>query len=166
WWRGKGPCRCRWRAVWSSSGQYGHSPRHSPGGSACEHHRVSSTLRFRQSSAITVAAVIAAIAAVPMLAASPWFAFILLIPLGVGLCSWRAGTDADADGLRVRAAFGSTQVRWRDVSALAVDPHGKVFVRTTDDRVLHLTAVPATQLARLIGASGQELDRIAQPQAQ
>jgi hypothetical protein len=127
---------------------------------------VSSTLRFRQSSAITVAAVIAAIAAVPMLAASPWFALILLIPLGVGLWSWRAGTDADADGLRVRAAFGSTRVRWRDVSELAVDPQGKVFVRTTDDRVLHLTAVPATELARLIGASGQELDRIAQSQAQ
>ena len=118
---------------------------------------MSSTLRFRHSSAITVAAVIAAIAAVPMLAASPWFAFLLLIPLAVGLWSWRAGTDADEDGLRVRAAFGSSRVRWRDVSALAVDPRGKVFVRTTNDHVLHLTAVPATQLPRLIAASGQNL---------
>jgi hypothetical protein len=118
---------------------------------------VSSTLRFRHSSAITVAAVIAAIAAVPMLAASPWFAFIMLIPLAVGLWSWRSGTDADAEGLRVRAAFGSSRVRWREVEELAVDPRGKVFVRTTENGVIHLPAVPATQLPRLVAASGQEL---------
>lgn len=127
---------------------------------------MSSTLRFRHSSAITVAAIIAAIAAIPMLAASPWFALILLIPLAVGLWSWRAGTDADADGLRVRAAFGSSRVRWRDVDELAVDPRGKVFVRTTTNQVLHLTAVPAAQLPRLIAASGQDLDRTEQPQGQ
>ena len=129
---------------------------------ACEHHLVSNTgptLRFRHSSAITVAAVVAAIAAVPMLAASPWFALILLIPLGVGLWSWRAGTDAVADGLRVRAAFGSSRVRWRDVSELAVDPRGRVFVRTTGDGVIRLPAVPAAELPRLVAASGQELDR-------
>ena len=80
---------------------------------------MSSTLRFRHSSALAVAGVIAAIAAVPMLAASPWFALVLLVPLAVALWAWRAGTDADADGLRVRAAFGSSRVRWRDVSALA-----------------------------------------------
>jgi hypothetical protein len=123
-------------------------------------------LRFRHSSAITVAAVIAAIAAIPMLAASPWFAFILVIPLGVALWSWRAGTDADAEGLRVRAAFGSTRVRWRDVSELAVDPRGSVFVRTTGDGVIRLTAVPAAQLPRLIAASGQELTSTPEPQAQ
>jgi len=125
---------------------------------------VSSTLRFRHSSAITVAAVIAAIATIPMLAASPWFALLLLIPLAVGLWSWRAGTDADEDGLRVRAAFGSSRVRWRDVSELAVDPRGKVFVRTTNDHVLHLTAVPAARLPQLIAASGQDLDPEEQPE--
>jgi hypothetical protein len=130
-------------------------------GRPCEHHQVSTigqTLRFRHSSAITVAAVIAAIAAIPVLAASPWFAFILLIPLAVGLWSWRAGTDADEEGLLVRAAFGSTKVRWRDVAELAVDPRGTVFVRTTGGGVIRLPAVPATELPRLIAASGQELE--------
>jgi hypothetical protein len=133
----------------------------------CEHHGVSNTgptLRFRYSSSITVAAVIAAIAAIPMLAASPWFAVILVVPLGIALWSWRAGTDADAEGLRVRAAFGSTRVRWRDVSELAVDPRRKVFVRTTAGSVIRLPAVPAAQLPRLVAASGQELAQ--EPQAQ
>ena len=41
-----------------------------------------------------------------------------------------------------------------------------MFVRTTNDHVLRLTAVPAAGLPQLIAASGQDLARAPETQAQ
>jgi hypothetical protein len=115
------------------------------------------TLRFRYPGSIAVAAVIAGIAALPMLGASLWFAAILLIPLLLAVWAWRAGTDVNNDGLRVRAAVSSRTVPWAEVSELAPGPGGAVFVRLTSGGVLRLPAVRPADLPRLVAASGATL---------
>src|SRR5262249_40415970 len=83
---------------------------------------------------------------------------ILLIPLAVAIWGWRAGTDADSRGLRVRALVGSRRIAWTDVAALL--PQGRrVYVGTTDGRRFKLAAVTRDDLPKLVAASGQSLAR-------
>ncbi|GAA1789703.1 hypothetical protein GCM10009682_09650 [Luedemannella flava] len=113
------------------------------------------TLRYRHSSAITVAAVVALIGALPMLAGGTAFGLILLVPAAVALWSWRAGTDVGADGLRVRAVLTSRRVPWSDVAELAATPKGGVAVRLTSGMTLTLPAVPARALSAVAAAGGE-----------
>jgi hypothetical protein len=115
------------------------------------------TVRFRHHQAILVAAIIALIGAVPLVNGSPYLAPILLIPLAVAVWAWRAGTDADRQGVRVRALFGHRDVPWSSIAELAADPRGRVLARRHDGTVVPLTAVTRDDLPRLVAASGQEL---------
>ena len=116
-------------------------------------------LRFRQSGATLVAALIAFVGAIPLAGASWALTPVLLIPLAAGLWAWRAGTDVDTAGFRVRALFGSTTVAWSRVAELAADPRGRVSALLTDGHALRLTGVPANALPRLLEAGGQQLTR-------
>ena len=116
-------------------------------------------LRFRQSGATLVAALIAFVGAIPLAGASWALTPVLLIPLAAGLWAWRAGTDVDTGGLRVRALFGSTTVAWPRVAELAADPRGRVSALLTDGHALRLTGVPANALPKLLEAGGQQLTR-------
>jgi hypothetical protein len=112
------------------------------------------TLRFRRSPAITVAAAVGFIGALPMLAGGAAFALILLVPLAIAVWGWRSGTDVDAAGLRLRAALGTRRVPWAEVAELAPDPNGGVTVTLTSGRALSLPAVPATALPDIAAAGG------------
>jgi len=114
-------------------------------------------VRFRQHAAITVAAVIMVLSGLSLATWAPYLLGLLVIPLAVAIWSWRSGTDADAEGLTVRAAVGSRRVAWSDVGAIATDPRGRVSARLTSGSVLRLPAVTAGDLPRLVGASGQDL---------
>lgn len=122
--------------------------------------------RFRYNVSISLAGVLAFIGAIPIATVgfghegTPAYAYvlllILLIPIAVAVWGWRAGTDADASGLRVRALFGSRQIPWNDVALLA--PQGRrVYAQLSDGRAVRLAAVSRADLPRLIGASGQQL---------
>jgi hypothetical protein len=113
--------------------------------------------RFRHSGALIVAALVAAIGAVPVATAGWYFLPALLVPLLLALWAWRAGTDADPRGLRLRAALGQRRVPWSEVAELATDDRGRAAARLRDGRVLPLPAVRAADLPRLIAASGREL---------
>jgi Zn-dependent protease with chaperone function len=119
-------------------------------------------LRFRQSGATLVAALIAFVGAIPLAGSSWALTPVLLIPLGAGLWAWRAGTDVDAAGLRVRALLGSTTVAWSRVAELAADRRGRVSALLTDGNALRLPGVPASALPKLLAAGGQELTRPAE----
>jgi hypothetical protein len=106
-------------------------------------------LHFRHPAAGAVAALIALIGAVPLLAYGWYFAPVLLVPLAVGLWAWRAGTDVDSRGLRVRAAVLSRRVTWGEVAELGADPRGRVSARLTTGAVLRLPAVSRADLPRL-----------------
>jgi Bacterial PH domain len=111
-------------------------------------------LRFRKSGALLVAALIAFVGAVPVAGARWAFAPLLLVPLLAGVWAWRAGTDADAEGLRVHALFGTTAVPWARVAELAPDRRGRVSALLTDGRVLRLTAVTREHLPALAAVAG------------
>jgi hypothetical protein len=112
------------------------------------------TLRYRRSSAITVAAVVAFIGAIPMLAGGAAFGVILLVPIAIALWAWRSGTDVTADGITVRAMLGSRRIPWSEVAELAPDGKGGVAVRLASGAAVTLPAVPAAALPAVAAASG------------
>lgn len=114
-------------------------------------------VRFRHNAALAVAAVVALVGGIPLAAAAPWLAPILLVPLAVAVWAWRAGTDADADGLRVTALFGGRRLPWTRIAQLVPADRGRVAAVLTDGTVVPLTAVTPADLPRLVAASGQEL---------
>jgi len=114
-------------------------------------------LRVRKSGALIVAALIAFVGTVPFAGARWQLAPILLLPLAVLVWAWRAGTDVDAEGLRVRALFGTTDVPWSRVAELAPDARNQVSALLTDGKVIQLTGVTKARLPAVIAASGQEL---------
>ncbi len=116
-----------------------------------------SQVRLRNSSATTVAAVIALIAGVSLATWAPYLLPLLLVPLVVAVWGWRAGTDADVRGLTVRAAFGSRRIPWSDVNGLVTDARGRVSAHLTSGKAVTLTAVSATDIPRIVAASGQDL---------
>ena len=124
----------------------------------CENHRVSSspgTVRFRHSQAIWVAALIGFFGALP-LASARWFLTpVLLVPVVVAVWAWRVGTDAGPDGVRVRALLSQRRIRWAEIAEFATDPGGKALARLDGGRSIVLPAVRATDLPRLVAASGQ-----------
>lgn len=129
------------------------------GRTGCENRRVRNrdTLRFRHSQAIWVAALIAFLGTLP-LATSRWFLSpLLLIPLAVVVWGWRAGTDADRAGIRVRALLGQRRIPWSEVAELVANPRGQAVVRLRDGRAAALPAVRAADLPDLVAASGQPL---------
>lgn len=115
------------------------------------------TVHFRYSQAIWVAALIAFISALPLAGAGWYFTPVLLVPLLAGIWAWRAGTDADRTGVRIRALLGQRRIPWSDVVELSTDERRRVIASLTGGRVVALPAVPATGLARLVAASGQQL---------
>jgi hypothetical protein len=124
--------------------------------------------RFRYNASIAIAGLIAFLGATPVATSGfvrtgpqPFYAYLLLvlllIPAGVAVWGWRAGTDADAAGLRVRPGFRSHPIAWSQVSALV--PQGRrVSAELTDGRAVVLPAVAPADLPRLVAASGQSLD--------
>ncbi|MEV4520115.1 PH domain-containing protein [Micromonospora sp. BL1] len=115
------------------------------------------TVRFRHNQAILVAAIVAFIGALPLASARWWLLWVLLVPLAVAVWAWRAGTDADARELRLRALVGQRRVPWDRVAELAGDARGRAVARLDDGEVVVLPAVRATDLPQLVAVTGQEL---------
>ncbi|NES14089.1 MULTISPECIES: PH domain-containing protein [Micromonospora] len=115
------------------------------------------TVRFRHNQAILVAAIIAFIGALPLATARWWLVWVLLVPLAVALWAWRAGTDADARELRLRALVGQRRIPWTRIAELAGDARGRAVARLDDGELLVLPAVRAADLPRLVSATGQPL---------
>ncbi|MFJ2083229.1 PH domain-containing protein [Micromonospora chokoriensis] len=117
----------------------------------------SDTVRFRHNQAILVAAVIALIGALPLASARSYLLPVLLVPLAVAVWAWRAGTDADAEGLRVRALAGQRRIAWDQVIELVPDERGRAVARLDDGQHVTLPAVRGVDLPRLVSATGQAL---------
>ncbi len=114
----------------------------------------SDTVRFRHHQATLVAAIVATIGALPLANARAYLLPVLLVPLAVAVWAWRAGTDADARGLRLRALVGQRRVDWEQVAELAADPRGRAVALLTDGQRLVLPAVRRQDLPRLVAAAG------------
>ncbi|MFC3384941.1 PH domain-containing protein [Couchioplanes azureus] len=113
-------------------------------------------LRVRKPGALFFAALIAFVGTVPLLSAGWQLAPVLLVPLAVAVWAWRAGTDVDAEGLRVRALIGSHEVAWSRVAELAPDPRGRISALLFDGMAVPLTGVTTENLPAVLAAGGQE----------
>jgi hypothetical protein len=113
-------------------------------------------VRFRYNAAITVAAVVALIGALPLATSRWYFAPLLIVPLAVAIWGWRAGTDANANGVRARALFGSRFLPWSGIDSLEVGERNRVYARTTAESAVRLPAVSAADLPKLVAASGEQ----------
>jgi hypothetical protein len=119
---------------------------------------VMGAVKFRYNAAVSIAGIVAFLGAIPV-ATTNWYLLpILLVPALVAVWGWRAGTDADASGVRVRALFGSRTFPWSRITHLAPDARGRVHAALDDGRAVRLAAVGTAQLHRLVAASGRELD--------
>jgi hypothetical protein len=118
--------------------------------------RPQAKVKFRRSAALAVAAGITVIGAVPLLAESVWFLLVLLVPLAITIWAWRAGTDVDQRGFTVRALLGSRTVPWAAVDGLVCDGR-TVQARLANGAMVPLDAVRPEDLARVVQASGQDL---------
>lgn len=117
---------------------------------------------------ISIAGLVAFLGAIPIATsligqggATPPYAYpmllILLVPIAVAVWGWRSGTDADAEGLRLRALLGTRPVAWSEITALV--PQGRrVIAALADGRAIALPAVTREDLPRLVAASGQSLE--------
>jgi PH (Pleckstrin Homology) domain-containing protein len=124
--------------------------------------------RFRHNVSISLAGLVAFLGAIPVATGGfgdgtppPWaypLLLLLLIPLAVAVWGWRAGTDADTEGLRLRALVGSRRIGWGEVDAFV--PAGRrVVARLTDGKTYTLPAVAPADLSRLVAASGHSVVR-------
>ncbi|WP_092375242.1 PH domain-containing protein [Micromonospora phaseoli] len=115
----------------------------------------SDTVRFRHHQAILVAAIVATIGALPLASARAYLLPVLLVPVTVAVWAWRAGTDADDRGLRLRALAGQRRIPWEQVVELGSDPRGRAVAQLGDGQVLVLPAVRRQDLPRLVAAAGR-----------
>jgi hypothetical protein len=113
-------------------------------------------VKFRYNVGIAIAGLVAFFGAVPVATFRWYLTPILLVPLAVLVWGWRAGTDADTNGLSVRALLGSRRLPWSRVNALIPDGR-RVIARLDGGASVRLPAVTPADLPKLIGASGQEL---------
>jgi Bacterial PH domain len=122
--------------------------------------------RFRYNVSICLAGILAFLGAIPVATVGfghddvPAYAYvlllILLVPLAVAVWGWRAGTDADANGLRIRALISSRRIPWSEVAFLG-PRRRRVYAQLTDGRAIKLAAVSPGDLPRLVAASGQQI---------
>jgi hypothetical protein len=114
-------------------------------------------VKFRYNTAITVAAGVAVIGALPLATSSWYFAFLPLIPLAIAVWGWRAGTDATVNGVRVRALFGSRFLPWPKIESIVVGERNRVYAHTAAGSMVRLIAVAPADMPRLVEASGERL---------
>ncbi|MGX6606950.1 PH domain-containing protein [Micromonosporaceae bacterium Da 78-11] len=114
-------------------------------------------LRVRKTGALLVAAAIAFVGTIPFAGAKWELTPALLIPAAAFVWAWRAGTDVNADELRVRALLGSTRVPWTRVTELAPDERGRVSALLDNGNVIRLTGVTKDNLPKVLAAGRQDV---------
>jgi hypothetical protein len=113
-------------------------------------------VRFRQHAGLAIAGLVAFVGAVPLAAARWYLAPILLVPLAVAIWAWRSGTDADADGVTIRARFGQRRLPWERIVGFVPDRR-RVTAVLDGGTSIPLPAVAPGDLASLLQAGGQKV---------
>jgi len=88
-----------------------------------------------------------------------WQIVLLVIPVVAAAFIGRTATFVDADGIRVRAVFGSKSLPWDEIRGLSVE--GRNVYAVTGDGALRLPCVHVAELAAVSRASAGRLPEIA-----
>ena len=119
-------------------------------------------VRYRHNTSILVAGIVMLCGGLA-LATSRWYlAPILLVPLAMIVWGWRAGTDVDADGVRVRALLGTRTIAWTQISGFTRSGD-RVLATLTTGRAVTLPAVSPDDMGTLMRAGQPGADGPAEP---
>ena len=90
-----------------------------------------------------------------------WFAIFLVLPLIAAFYISRTATFVDAEGIRVRALFGSRRLPWSEVRGLSVS--GRSVYAVVAGGGVRLPCVRVNDLAALARHSGGHVPQLADP---
>ena len=114
--------------------------------------------RLRMPRSALVAVVVLVVCTIPLASVSPWLLLLFALPAAIGAYVWRSGVDLDAEGIEVRAAFGSTRVPWGAVAGLQVRSRGELWLQRRDGTAVRLPVLRSPRdLPRLHEASAGRL---------
>ncbi len=86
---------------------------------------------------------------------------LYLLPILAGVYIGRTATRVDAEGITVRAIFGSRRLRWAEVEGLSVT--GRNVYAVIDGGAIRLPCVHQRDLTLIAAVSGGHLPELAQP---
>jgi hypothetical protein len=115
---------------------------------------VSSPARLRLSRTALLPVLVLAICFVPLAAASPWTAVVLVVPLTLAAWVLRVGVDVGDEGVTVRSLAGHRAVPWRELTGIRIGERGGLWLVTTRGTELRLPVLRARDLPRLAELSG------------
>ena len=120
-------------------------------------------VRFRQHLGLAIAGLVAFFGAIPVATYRWYLAPILLIPAAVAIWGWRAGTDADENGLTIRALLGQRRLPWSRIEGFVPVGRWRVHAVLPGGATIRLVAVTPDDLPKLVAASGEELNNRSEP---
>jgi hypothetical protein len=120
-------------------------------------------VRFRHHSGLAIAGLVAFFGAIPVATYRWYLSPILLIPVAVAIWGWRAGTDADENGLTVRALLGRRRLPWSRIEGFVPVGRRQVHAVLAGGATVRLIAVTPADLPKLVAASGAELSSRSEP---
>ncbi len=110
----------------------------------------SATMAFRPERTTLAVVVVMLLGALPLGLSSPLLAPVLLAPVAVLVWVLRARVRANALGVEVCNGLRVRRVAWADVDAIDLPRRGPVLLRTTQGRVLRLTALSRRDVRALV----------------
>lgn len=114
----------------------------------------SPTAEFRISRLSYLTVPMVALVVIMLMAVSPWFAVLFVVPLALIWWIARVHTSADATGLTAVGLTGSTRLAWGDIAGLRFPKWSAVRAVRPDGGVVRLPGVTFRDLPRLSDASG------------
>lgn len=114
-------------------------------------------VRLQMNRISLVPAVVAVVCALPLATASPWLLFVLLVPAAWITYVVRSGVDIDADGVVIRALFGSLRVPWARITGVLVGNRRELSLATTEGSTIRLPNLGVRDLTRIYAASDGRL---------
>ena len=115
---------------------------------------MSSPARLRLSRTALLPVLVLAICVLPLAAASPWTAVVLVVPLTLAAWVLRVGVDVGDDGVTVRSLAGQRAVPWRELTGIRIGERGGLWLVTTHGTELRLPVLRVRDLPRLAELSG------------
>jgi hypothetical protein len=119
--------------------------------------RLPARLVFRIPGSALVSVLFLAMCSSWVAVASPWYALVYLVPLGLTIWLLRTRTVVDADKLVIRRVLSRTELPWSAISALRVTERRWVRAVRTDGGEVVLPTVRTRHLPALALLSGGRL---------
>ncbi|SDC00281.1 PH domain-containing protein [Geodermatophilus telluris] len=114
--------------------------------------------RMRLSRVALVPVVFLAVCVLPLAAATPWTALVLVVPVLAAVWVLRVGVDVDDEGITTHTLGPSRRVAWSDLAGIRVGRGARLRLVTRGGSEVRLPVLRARDLPRLAAVSGGRID--------